>query len=125
VINQEHLRVSRRKYFILRRLRAIELTPTLGYALLINREVLMKSSLCFAAILSFLNIGIALAGGGDFCEGFERGYATGYKQASGSSIEPISPICPIQPIKKLSDPDSDFEHGYIIGLETGLVESRQ
>jgi len=55
-----------------------------------------------------------------FCDGFERGYITGYKQASGSSLEPLPPLCPLQPLKKLSDPDSDFEHGYLIGLQRGM-----
>lgn len=56
----------------------------------------------------------------DFCRGFEQGYATGYKQASGSGLDPLTPLCPLQPLKKLNDPDSDFEHGYLIGLQQGM-----
>jgi len=58
----------------------------------------------------------------EFCAGFERGYIAGYKQSSGSSFDPFTPFCPFQPFKKFSDPASDFEHGYIIGYETGRVE---
>ena len=58
----------------------------------------------------------------EFCQGFKRGYITGYKQASGSSFDPFTPFCPFQPFKKFSDPESDFEHGYIIGYEKGLEE---
>ena len=54
-----------------------------------------------------------------FCDGFERGYVTGYKRASGSSLDPLTPLCPLQPLKRLSDPESDFEHGYVIGLQKG------
>ena len=60
----------------------------------------------------------------DFCRGFERGYSTGYKQASGSSLEPLSPLCPLQPLKGLNDPQSDYEHGYLIGLQKGFQEGR-
>jgi hypothetical protein len=59
-----------------------------------------------------------------FCDGFARGYATGYMRASGTSIEPITPICPIQPIKRLNDPSSDYEHGYVIGFERGMGAGR-
>ena len=55
-----------------------------------------------------------------FCDGFERGYVAGYKRATGSSLDPLPPLCPSQPLKRLSDPDSDFEHGYIIGYERGV-----
>ena len=58
----------------------------------------------------------------DFCKGFERGYITGYKQASGSGFDPFTPFCPFQPFKGYNDPESDFEHGYIIGYEEGLKE---
>ena len=61
----------------------------------------------------------------EFCDGFERGYIVGYKQASGSSLEPLTPLCPLQPLKGLNDPESDFEHGYIIGYERGLREGRR
>ena len=60
----------------------------------------------------------------EFCNGFERGYITGYKQASGSSLDPLTPLCPLQPLKDLNDPESDFENGYIIGYEKGLGEGR-
>ena len=60
----------------------------------------------------------------DFCRGFERGYITGYKQASGSSFDPFTPFCPFQPTKGFNDPQSDYEHGYIIGYEQGLKDGR-
>jgi hypothetical protein len=56
----------------------------------------------------------------DFCNGFEQGYKTGYKQTSGSSLDPLTPLCPIEPIKGLNDPDSDFEFGYTIGFKEGM-----
>lgn len=55
-----------------------------------------------------------------FCNGFEKGYISGYKKAKNTSLEPLTPICPIQPLKKFGDPDSDFEHGYMIGLAKGM-----
>ena len=60
----------------------------------------------------------------EFCNGFERGYSTGYKQASGSSLEPLTPLCPLQPLKEFGDPQSDYEHGYLIGLQKGMLEGR-
>jgi hypothetical protein len=63
-------------------------------------------------------------GASEFCDGFERGYITGYKQSSGSSLDPLSPLCPLQPLKDLNDPESDYEHGHIIGYEKGRGEGR-
>jgi hypothetical protein len=60
-----------------------------------------------------------------FCEGFERGYIAGYKRASGSGFDPFTPFCPYQPFKKFSDPESDSERGYLIGLERGTAEGRE
>jgi hypothetical protein len=39
-------------------------------------------------------------------------------------LDPLPPLCPLQPLKRLNDPQSDFEHGYIIGLERGMTEGR-
>jgi len=61
----------------------------------------------------------------EFCDGFERGYITGYKQSSGSSFELFTPFCPFQPFKGFNDPESNYEHGYIIGYEKGLQEGRK
>ena len=61
----------------------------------------------------------------EFCDGFERGYITGYKQSSGSGFDPFVPFCPFQPFKRLNDPESDYEHGYIIGYETGLKKGKR
>jgi len=58
----------------------------------------------------------------EFCDGFEQGFKTGYKQAKGTSLNPLAPLCPLQPLKKLSDPKSDFEHGYTIGFKKGMVQ---
>jgi hypothetical protein len=60
----------------------------------------------------------------DFCRGFEHGYSTGYKQATGSSLEALTPLLPLQPLKGFSDPQSDYEHGYLIGLQKGLTKGR-
>jgi len=55
----------------------------------------------------------------EFCDGFKAGYITGYKQSTGSSYDPYPPYCPYQPYKGYNDPESDYEHGYIIGYEKG------
>jgi hypothetical protein len=75
-------------------------------------------NICLTSLLFIASTNIAMADG--FCDGFEHGYITGYKQGSGSSIDPITPICPIEPIKGLNDPDSDFEFGYTIGYQQVL-----
>ena len=80
----------------------------------------MKS--IFVTLIMLLASMSALAD--QFCSGFERGYITGYMQATGSSLEPLVPLCPLQPLKRLNDPQSDFEHGYIIGLQRGLSARR-
>ena len=59
-----------------------------------------------------------------FCDGFERGYITGHKQSSGFSFDPFVPFCPFQPFKGFNDPESDFEHGYIIGYEKGQIDGK-
>ena len=78
----------------------------------------MLKKIFFVSLFYIFSISLAYAD--DFCDGFERGYITGYKQASGSSLDPLTPLCPLQPLKKLSDPESDFEHGYLIGLKKGM-----
>ncbi len=67
----------------------------------------------------FLLAGNALAT--EFCDGFEAGYKTGYKQAANSSLDPFVPLCPLQPLKGFGDPNSDFEHGYTVGFKQGTV----
>lgn len=54
-----------------------------------------------------------------FCAGFQRGYEVGYMRGAGTTLPPLVPLCPLQPLKRLSDPDSDYEHGFIIGYEQG------
>ena len=83
----------------------------------------MLKKLLFVASCYLIFCGEALAKS-EFCEGFERGYITGYKQSSGSSYDPYTPYCPYQPYKRYNDPDSDFEHGYIIGYEKGIQKGR-
>ena len=72
-----------------------------------------------AVIIFFLGTGLSIAS--DFCDGFQEGYETGYKQAKNSNLPPLAPLCPLQPIKRSGDPDSDFEHGYTIGYRKGTV----
>ena len=78
----------------------------------------MLKKIFFVSLFYIFSISLVYAD--NFCDGFERGYIVGYKEASGSSLDPLTPLCPLQPLKKLSDPDSDFEHGYIIGLKKGM-----
>ena len=76
-------------------------------------------------LVVFLILSASFAAMADqFCAGFERGYITGYKKATGRSLEPLVPMCPMQPMKRLNDPESDFEHGYLIGLQQGLSARR-
>ncbi len=82
----------------------------------------MKIKILFAVFALLFSISVYAS---DFCRGFEHGYSTGYKQASGSSLEPLTPLCPLQPLKGLNDPQSDYEHGYLIGLQKGLQEGRR
>ena len=56
----------------------------------------------------------------EFCEGFKRGYIAGYKKSHNTGYDPYTPYCPYQPYKSYSDPQSDFEHGYVIGYEKGF-----
>lgn len=79
----------------------------------------LKYSLLICLIL---NLSSFVFGKTDFCRGFEAGYITGYKKASGSSFDPFIPFCPFQPLKTFSDPQSNYEHGYLIGLEKGINE---
>jgi hypothetical protein len=74
-------------------------------------------------LIAILMLTLTSARADQFYDGFVRGYIAGYKRAWGSSFDPITPFCPLQPIKRFNDPDSDFEQGYIIGLERGMRES--
>ncbi len=82
---------------------------------------LIYSILVGAFLLSVVTVAYA----DQFCDGFERGCIAGYKRASGSSLDPLTPLCPIQPLKRFNDPDSVFEHGYIIGFERGLIAGQR
>ncbi len=79
------------------------------------------------AILTSALIGLlavhAWADSDEFCLGFEHGYTAGFKRAKKTNIDPFVPICPIQPIKYWGDPESDFEHGFVIGYERGKAEA--
>ena len=79
----------------------------------------IKNSIIITILLSIFS-GFALAS--EFCEGFKDGYVTGYKQAKNTSLTPLAPLCPLQPLKGLSDPKSDFEHGYTIGYRKGFAK---
>jgi hypothetical protein len=78
-----------------------------------RNKILMLIILSVFSIKSFAS---------DFCAGFEQGYITGYKQAKGTSLDPLIPLCPLQPLKGFGDPKSDFEHGYTIGFRQGLTK---
>ena len=73
------------------------------------------------AILFFALFSVS-AFASEFCDGFEQGYITGYKQASGSSLSPLVPLCPLEPMKGFGDPKSDYEFGYTTGYRRGLAE---
>ena len=82
------------------------------------RSVLRKEII----VLMFGLMVASVAFASDFCDGFEQGYITGYKQAKGTSLAPLVPLCPLQPLKGFGDPESDFEHGYTIGFKKGMVD---
>jgi hypothetical protein len=74
-----------------------------------------------AATVLFLGL-TATAAADEFCDGYKRGYVTGYKQATNSSLAPLTPLCPLKPLKGFGDPKSDFEFGYTIGFRDGVSE---
>ena len=74
-----------------------------------------------AVAATFLLLSVTVAFADEFCDGFERGYITGYKQATNSSLSPLVPLCPLPPLKGFGDPSSDFEFGYTIGFRQGLT----
>lgn len=70
-------------------------------------------------------LGLSIAGAAyasEFCDGFARGYVVGYKESKRSVIEPFVPFCPIQPVRESGDPESDYQHGYVIGYKHGLAD---
>ena len=75
-------------------------------------------------LLLILVAGLALlsssAYASSFCDGFKRGYIVGYKQANNTTFDPHTPYCPYMPIRSYSDPKSDYEFGYLIGLRNGM-----
>ena len=83
------------------------------------RRNLKTMIIILGLLISLCVVSSALAS--DFCDGFEQGYKTGYKQANNTSLDPYVPMCPYQPVKSISDPKSDFEHGYTIGFKRGMA----
>ena len=73
--------------------------------------------------LSLMLVLATLLSASQFCDGFNQGYITGYKKVHNTSLEPLALLCPLKPLKKLSDPKSDFEFGYIIGFEKAMTEN--
>jgi hypothetical protein len=53
------------------------------------RTILLRAVTAIAILTA-----VAPASADDFCNGFERGYATGYRRASGSALDPLTPLCP-------------------------------
>ncbi len=83
----------------------------------------MKSTLAVLVLASMFSLNAASpAFASDFCDGFKQGYQTSYKQAKGTGLNPLTPLCPLQPLKGLSDPKSDFEHGYTVGFKKGTQD---
>ena len=76
---------------------------------------MIKKFLITLFFISFFSV----ANASDFCNGFKSGYKTGYKSANNTSFDPFVPFCPFQPMKGFGDPQSDYEHGYIIGFKQG------
>ena len=60
-----------------------------------------------------------MANASEFCTGFKDGFITGYKSAKNTGMNPMVPFCPMKPMKGFGDPQSDYEHGYIIGFKKG------
>lgn len=79
----------------------------------------MKKQILLTIFISVLTV---TANADQFCDGFNRGYVVGYMQTSGSSLEPLTPLCPLQPLKGFNDPESDYEHGYILGFQKGIYK---
>jgi hypothetical protein len=82
----------------------------------------MRPTMKRAVLIIFLMLFSAGAFASEFCDGFNQGYITGYKQASHSSLAPLVPLCPLEPLKGFGDPKSDFEFGYTIGYRKGLAD---
>lgn len=83
----------------------------------------MKSIFGNLMLVSLLTLGAfatdARADGDDFCDGFKRGYITGYKKANDTAITPLTPMCPMQPMKQFGDSSSAYERGYTTGYDQG------
>lgn len=77
--------------------------------------------LTIAMALLFCLVLPASADIGQFCAGYQKGYAAAYMRAASSGLAPIAPLCPIQPLKGFGDPQSDFEQGYLLGVEDGAM----
>ena len=85
-------------------------------------------------ILSLLSSNVVFAD--DFCVGFKKGYISGYKKSSNdigckmsdaakSCTGPSDlfvPSCPSKLFrnKSSSDPQSDYEYGYVTGYDQGI-----
>ena len=65
----------------------------------------------------------------EFCSGWEHGYKTGYKKTATSSIfSPVPPLmgCPGDSFfRDFSEPESEYERGYIAGLQDGMINGLQ
>ncbi len=83
--------------------------------------LVIMASLCF---LVFQPDSAISRNQGVFCDGFENGYITGFKQGTDYG-NPRSPRCPDQPYKDYSDPESDYEHGYTMGYNRGYNAGRR
>lgn len=81
----------------------------------------MKRSLAAVAVVLSLVLVPEAHANGDYCEGFQDGYAEGWCYEEFGCIKPIPPICPIPRIG-----EQGYQDGYNRGFQTGTrAKARQ
>tara|TARA_R110000868_G_scaffold183900_3_gene425253 strand:- start:9035 stop:9289 length:255 start_codon:yes stop_codon:yes gene_type:complete len=81
--------------------------------------------LTIAMALLFCLVLPASADIGQFCAGYQKGYVAAYMRAAQTMAAPTMPPCPYQPAKGYGDPQSDFEQGYLLGVEDGTMAAHR
>ncbi len=75
-------------------------------------------------LISFFSTGAAFAG--NYCNGYEEGYKSGFQNAVGvPGYNVVVPLCSPQPISEFEQQERDYKNGYNQGYKEGQKKGKE
>ena len=76
--------------------------------------------------LSIIFLGTGLAFAGNYCNGYEEGYKSGFQKAIGvPGYDVTVPLCSPQPITEFEQQERDYQNGYDQGYKEGQKKGKE